>query len=148
MKNIALLIAVIITFGFASCGEEKKKKRKKGPTLCDCVNEKNPSDECKKMEIEWSEKFKGAGTDAVKIQAVIEAMEAEEEDCMQRYQKGSDKRKDVKREEVMEKSVELLEEDYYYEEMNRAIDNAEMPTVEVDDYDDMKVDEFDPESML
>ena len=62
MKNIALLIAVIITFGFASCGDEKKKKRKrkKGPTLCDCVNEKNPSDECKKMEIEWSEKFKDA----------------------------------------------------------------------------------------
>jgi hypothetical protein len=137
MKNIALLIAVIITFGFASCGEKKKRKRKKGPTLCDCVNEKNPSDECKKMEIEWSEKIKDAGTDAVKLQAVIEDMEAEEEDCMQRYQKGSDKRKEVKREEVMreEKSIDVID--------------ATLAPFEVDPAaEEVKVDEYDPAAML
>jgi len=132
MKNIALLIAVIITFGFASCGDEKKKKRKrkKGPTLCDCVNEKNPSDECKKMEIEWSEKFKDASEEERK------GMATEAEDCMHRYQKSSDKRKEVKREEVMraDKSIEVID--------------ATLVPLEVDDYDDMKVDEFDPESML
>ena len=80
MKNIALLIAVIITLGFASCGDEKKKKRKKGPyaTLCKCMKdaEKMKSKKCvaafKANADEWSNKIQDAGGDNKKLQAVIE----------------------------------------------------------------------------
>jgi len=85
MKNIALLIAVIITFGFASCGEEKKKKRKKGPyaALCKCMKdvEKMKSKKCvdafKANADEWSNKVQDAGGDNKKLRAVMEESAAE-----------------------------------------------------------------------
>ena len=83
MKNIALLIAVIITFGFASCGEEKKKKRKrKKADPCECLKEKagEESAACKELQAEWAKKATDAKTPEDK-QKVMDAAVATTKDC-------------------------------------------------------------------
>lgn len=73
-----LIGGIAFTTIFAACGEESsedKEEKKKGPSLCDCVNAMDePSDECKQMEEEWKEKFKNASEE--EQQAMMKEFEA------------------------------------------------------------------------
>jgi hypothetical protein len=51
MKKVMLSVAVVAAFAFASCSG--------GPSVCDCINEKEgvDKDKCKEMEKKWKEDY-------------------------------------------------------------------------------------------
>ncbi len=66
-------MAVIAAFGMVSCG---------GPSVCDCVNEEEESEECKEMKKDWEKEYKDASDEEK------EEMMKEVKDCQK---EGEDK---------------------------------------------------------
>ena len=85
MKKLLLSVAVIATMGLASCGgaevdakSEAKEGVNSGPSLCECVNMVDMTEECQTMKTEWRTKFELASDEErEQMQAEIEACEAE-----------------------------------------------------------------------
>jgi len=82
-----LSVAVIATMGLASCGgaeaesepgTDSKAEVNNGPSLCDCVNMEDMTEECKTMQDEWKEKYSAASDEEKELmEAEIAACEAE-----------------------------------------------------------------------
>ena len=85
MKKLVLAVAIIATMGLASCGgaevdtkADTKVDVDKGPSLCECVNMMDLTEECEIMKEDWKAKFEEASEEEKEImQAEIEACEAE-----------------------------------------------------------------------